>query len=161
MVSAVLLVDIYDNESFDNSFQAVEDILEVVNNLEQEQEEPKPKKKIKKDKNTQNTDEQEKVNNYEVLTDSLISLSSTSSGSLRVWLTEIFSLFVKNMPSECFGLVVNAVIKNDRDYLTQMILTENREDIISDMDEYSEGEVVSFIKLKAINFFQKFNKKKK
>ena len=44
------------------------------------------------------------------------------------------------MPTQCFGLVTNAAIKNDREYLAEMILNENREDIISDEEDYSEGD---------------------
>ena len=73
MVSAVLLVDVYETNNFDSSFQAVEDILEVVKNLEVELEEPKPKKKIKGDKDDKGKSNSDKINTYEILTDSLIS----------------------------------------------------------------------------------------
>jgi hypothetical protein len=79
------------------------------------------------------------MNPYEVLTDALISICSTSISALRSWLGEIFGLFVPEMPANCCQLIIDALIKSDNDYVKQMIISENK-DLLIDEDEYDEDE---------------------
>ena len=78
------------------------------------------------------------MNPYEVLTDALISLCSTSISSLRSWLGEIFGLFVPEMPANCCQLIIDALIKTDNEYVKQMIISENKDMLIEDEDDYDE-----------------------
>ena len=77
------------------------------------------------------------MNPYEVLTDALISICSTSISALRSWLGEIFGLFVPEMPANCCQLIIDALIKSDNEYVKQMIISENK-DLLIDEDEYDE-----------------------
>jgi hypothetical protein len=79
------------------------------------------------------------MNPYEVLTDALISICSTSISALRSWLGEIFGLFVPEMPANCCQLIIDALIKSDNEYVKQMIISENK-DLLIDEDEYDEDE---------------------
>jgi len=68
--------------------EAVKDLIMFVNKSKVTEDETKPKKKLK----VQDKDQKDSLDPYEVLTDALVSLCSTSMPSLRNWLGEIFEL---------------------------------------------------------------------
>lgn len=133
LVQGLLLVNVFD-DSFDDSFEAAQDLIMIIQKLKFTGDDAKPKKK----KKVQETDAKDSMNPYEVLTDALISLCSTSISSLRSWLGEIFGLFVPEMPANCCQLIIDALIKTDNEYVKQMIISENKDMLIEDEDDYDE-----------------------
>jgi len=134
LVQGLLLVNVFD-DSFDDSFEAAQDLIMIIQKLKFTGDDAKPKKK----KKVQETEGKENMNPYEVLTDALISLCSTSIAALRSWLGEIFGLFVPEMPANCCQLIIDALVKSDNEYVKQMIISENK-DLLIDEDEYDEEE---------------------